>query len=56
MIDKLYTIMVEEKEHKNNNKILMLRFLCLVKINRVGVVFLSLIKFRQIVLTATPIR
>ena len=56
MVDKLYTIMVEKKEHKKSTTILMLRFLCLVKISRVGVVFLSLIKFRQIVLTATPMR
>jgi hypothetical protein len=55
MVDKLYTIMVEEKNIKITT-LLMLRFLCLVKMNRVGVVFLSLIKFRQVVLTATPIR
>ena len=54
MIDRLYTVAVEEKNIKITT--LMLRFLCLVKMNRVGVVFLSLIKFRQIVLTATPIR
>ena len=56
MVDITNNFMVKKTEHNNNNKILMLRFLCLVKMNRVGVVFLSLIKFRQIVLTATPIR
>ena len=37
MVDITNNFMVKKTEHNNNNKILMLRFLCFVKISRVGV-------------------
>jgi len=55
MVDITNNFMVKKTEHNNNNKILMLRFLCLVKISRVGVV--SFLKFclKNLIIT-TPMR
>ena len=55
MIDKLYTIMVEEKEHNNNNNTYVeILMSCKDESSWGGFPFVN--KFRQIVLTTTPIR
>ena len=54
MIDRLYTVAVEEKEHKKINTYVEILMSCKDESSWGGIPFVN--KFRQIVLTTTPIR